>query len=115
MRTGTVTGASVTTHDIGERRRMEAELARTRDAALEVARLQSEFLADMSHEIRTPLNSIIGMTGLLLDTELDAEQREFTNDAREAGQALLKLISDILDFSKICGRQTGFRGSRFRS
>jgi len=91
---GEVYAVATMTTDITERKRALEE-------AVEASRSKSEFLANMSHEIRTPLNGVIGMTELLLQTELSCEQRSYAQTAASSGEALLGVIDDILDFSKI--------------
>ncbi|MDX1957531.1 MAG: PAS domain S-box protein [Leptospiraceae bacterium] len=96
-----VNGYLVIAEDITLRKQAELYLIQTKEEAEAASKAKSEFLANMSHEIRTPLNAIIGFTDILMNTELNQNQKDYLNNVNHSGHILLNLINDILDFSKI--------------
>jgi PAS domain S-box-containing protein len=91
----------MTARDITARKQHEDELRRAKEAAEAGSQAKSDFLANISHEFRTPMNGILGMTELILDTDINSEQREYLEMVKSSADSLLRLLSDILDFSKV--------------
>ena len=100
---GKIFGAIESIRDITEQKQAEDLLIEAKEAAEAAARSKSDFLANMSHEIRTPLNAVLGLTGLLLNSDLNAQERDYVETVRSSGNTLLSVINEILDFSKIEG------------
>ncbi|MEM9621459.1 MAG: response regulator [Pseudomonadota bacterium] len=99
--------------DISAMHEEQLNLERAKEAAVEATEIRSRFLANMSHEIRTPMNGVIGMTSLLLNTELDDEQQSYVDTVRSSGESLLTIINEILDFSKIEAGQIELESQMF--
>ena len=101
-------------NDVTERKRVELDLQQAKEAAEAANQAKSQFLANMSHDIRTPMNGIIGMTGLVLDSHLTEEQREYLTVVKASADSLLRLLDDILDFAKIEARKLDLEPLEFR-
>ncbi|MDG3002476.1 hybrid sensor histidine kinase/response regulator [Paludisphaera mucosa] len=99
--------------DVGERKRLEAELRRAKEEAEAASRAKDEFLANVSHEIRTPLNAILGMTELTLETPLTDDQRQCLKTVRSAAEGLVRIVDDVLDFAKIAAGKLDVDASEF--
>jgi PAS domain S-box-containing protein len=106
--TGESGGYAGSIKDVSQYKEVEEALRRSKTEAEAAVRAKSEFLAKMSHEIRTPMNGVIGMTNLLVDTEMTSQQREYTDTIRRSAESLLLLINDVLDFSKVEARKLIF-------